>query len=118
MKVRAVVFIADEFQGGDSEILTKESLNIKSYMLNPVVLENYNLFPGPIGKVTNLTWEGNKLVADIELLPEIGDGFLKSFPAIGYICSSKELMSIALCNAKNVDERIKTLEEQMKNGGC
>lgn len=116
MKVRAIVFIADELQGGDSEILTKVSLNIKSYMLNPVVLEDYNFTSPPIGKVTDLTWEGNKLIADIELKPELNDSFMKRWPAIGYTCKNRELMAISLCDVGNVDKRIKTLEEQVKRG--
>ena len=84
MKVRAVVFIADELQGGDSEILTKESLKISQYMLNPVVFKNYYNV-NPIGRVSNLIWEGDKLIADIELIPGSEELFLKSYPAIGYM---------------------------------
>ena len=116
MKIRAVVFIADEFQGGDSEILTKESLKIEQYMLNPVVLQDYNINHGPIGKVTNLTWDGNRLIADIEFIPGLEESFLKSYPAIGYECRTRGLMSISLCGLRNVDGRIKTLEEQVENG--
>lgn len=116
MKVRAVVFIADEFQG-DSEILTKESLDIKPYMLNPVVLEDYHYASPPIGRVIDLTWEGKKLIADIELKPGVEEILMKGYPAIGYSCKNKELMSISLCHVRNVDKRIKTLEEQVKSEG-
>jgi len=115
MKVRAVVFIADKLQGGD-KIITKESLETKYYLLNPIVLENFDWTNPPIGKVTDLTWEGNKLIADIELKSE-KNHFLASYPVIAYKYTQRttELMSISLCPLENTDKRIKTLEEQTKS---
>lgn len=55
------------------------------------------------------------LINQIETVVE-EEIFLKSWPAIGYICKNKELMTISLCPVRNIDERIKTLEEQIKNG--
>jgi len=112
-KARVVVFIADDCQGGDFTI-KKESLSIEGYLLNPIVLLDYNWTSYPLGKVNKLEWEGNKLLAELETNSETYE-ISKLYPAIGYMAKGDkaELMSISLCTKRNTDLRILTVEQQV-----
>lgn len=109
IQVKCIVFIADENQGGD--IILKDNLDIKSYLLNPIILKDFDCKVDVVGKVIDLTWDENKLVATMEIP---GDG-LSNFPAIGYHIKNgfNELISVALCKKPNVDSRMKTIGEQV-----
>src|SRR3989304_3010438 len=107
--VKCIVFIADDKQGGN--IISKESLDLKPFLLNPIILEDFDWSGGAIGKAVGLEWEGNTLIATMEIP---GKG-LDNFPAIGYHIENgfNELLSISLCKKPNVDSRIKSIGEQI-----
>lgn len=92
-----------------------KNLNIKPYLLNPVILVDFKM-DKVIGRADNVRIEGNELVCDLFLQDELNN-VDDLYPAIGYLLTKdggEELMSIALCNSQNLDKRIQTIGEQKK----
>lgn len=65
IQVKSIVFIADEKQGG-GDIILKESLDLKPYLLNPIILEDFDWKGGVVGKMIDLVWEDNTFVQETQ----------------------------------------------------
>lgn len=124
-----IVAKVDEVPDVYNTMVTKE-LNISHYMKNPIVLFNFDHEKPPIGRTESLKWENDNLIATMEIIDESVIDMIKNggHPSIGFTIKhtiseseiveivAEDLMTIAICTNKNVDDRILSIKDQLKKG--